>query len=112
MPHSTFCSVRKNLVTPFVIGVGIFILFVLPTHARADIADTAVFYDSLDNLASINANGGSVSGNLGFSWGPNHNAANFDGTSYITYTNPVFNAESGSISLWVKAKSGVTGGRG
>ncbi|OGW89324.1 MAG: hypothetical protein A3E74_08575 [Omnitrophica bacterium RIFCSPHIGHO2_12_FULL_44_12] len=63
---------------------------------------TIPFHDGLEDQLSVNQNGGVINGNVTFVTAANGNGANFDGTGTITYTNPMFNSESGSVSLFFK----------
>lgn len=65
-------------------------------------AECAPFYDSLDTVESINANDGVITGPLAFAPPVNDSGAVFNGTCHVTYSDDLFAATSGSLSLWLR----------
>lgn len=91
-------------------AAGTLVLLALGQYTvRAD-ADCAPFHDSLHNLASITANGGSVSGSVSYAAGMNGNSAVFGANGHITYSARGFRAASGTLSLWYKKTSSAASG--
>jgi hypothetical protein len=68
-------------------------------------ADCEPFHDSLDSLESIAANGGVVSGTLGFAPAVNGQGVIFTGAGHVSYAGDLFAADSGSLSLWFSRNS-------
>lgn len=74
-------------------------------------ADCSLVHDPLENLQSVAAAGGAVSGTIGFAPGVNASAAVFSGTGEVAYTDARFASPAGSISFWVRRNgAGVQGG--
>jgi len=65
-------------------------------------AQCAPFYDSLNDAASIESNGGVITGPLGFAPAVNESGAVFNGDCHVTYTSELFAAPRGSVSLWFR----------
>ena len=82
------------------------LILILPgLLAGRALADCASLYESLNDSASIAANGGVITGSLTFAPGVNDAAAVFGGNGYISYTNGVFAAPAGSVALWFRKTS-------
>lgn len=73
-------------------------------------ADCAPFYDSLNNLASIAANGGSVSGTVQFVAAVNGNGAAWGASGHLTYSARGFRTPAGALSLWYKKTTAAASG--
>jgi hypothetical protein len=94
---------RKHL--SYVLSTLFFTLFISAQFANlASGLQCASFYDSYNNPASTSGNGGVVTGTVSYVPGVNANAVKFS-SSYITYTNPLFLSENGSVSFWVRKNS-------
>jgi hypothetical protein len=65
-------------------------------------ANCAPFYESFESLASIEANGGTVTGTLTFSLGGDGNAACCGPTYDVTYSGRNFRTAAGAIALWYR----------
>jgi hypothetical protein len=74
-------------------------------------AECAPFYESFNSLASLTANGGTVSPTVTFAAGVSGNAATWNSTGHVTYSAPGFRTAAGSLTLWYKkTTSTVSGG--
>lgn len=67
--------------------------------------ECAPFYCNMDSNEAISDCNGIINGILTFVDGVDGNAANFNGTSDINFTNNIFDVPAGSISLWFKKNS-------
>ncbi|MFQ5502519.1 MAG: LamG-like jellyroll fold domain-containing protein [Phycisphaerae bacterium] len=63
------------------------------------------FHDSLDNLTTVNSNNGIVIGSVTFAPAVNGPGAVFNSSGSLIYTNALFNAPSGAVSLWFRKNS-------
>ena len=89
--------------------IGIIMLFSAASYAVG--AELSPFHDSLNGVSSIVENNGVIYGNLAFVSGMKGNSAKFNGNNtYVEYPNTLFNAESGSITLWFRKNSSDTAG--
>lgn len=68
-------------------------------------AECAPFYCSFASNEAIIQSGGIINGILTFPSGVNGTAANFNGTANVKFTGQIFDAPSGSLSLWFKKNS-------
>ena len=69
-------------------------------------AECAPFYCSLGNRDAILQSGGTVvNGTLTFPAGINGPATSFNGSANARFTGPLFDAPSGSLSLWFRKNS-------
>ena len=73
-------------------------------------ADCAPFYESFESLASIEANGGTVTGTLTFAPGGNGNAARCEPASHVTYSDRNFRTAAGAVALWYRKSTGAASG--
>lgn len=80
-------------------------LAVLSQPPSRSFADCAPFYVSLNDMDSITEKGGYVSCPVSFAPGVNDNGVVFDGNCYITFPNPIFDADAGSVSFWFRNDS-------
>jgi hypothetical protein len=64
--------------------------------------DCAPFYCNMGSNESISECNGVITGSLTYPAGVNNNAASFDGASEVNFPGSIFDAESGTITLWVK----------
>ena len=67
--------------------------------------DCAPFYCDMNSNESIAECNGVITGSLTYPAGVNDNAASFDGASEVNFPGSIFDAESGTITLWVKKNS-------
>lgn len=73
-------------------------------------AECASFYDGLNELAALLANGGSVNGSANFVAGVNDLALEFNGATSVSYPPVTSTDQAGSISLWFKPSTGASDG--
>ncbi|MCP4248905.1 MAG: hypothetical protein GY778_17820 [bacterium] len=73
-------------------------------------AECAPFYVGLQDAASVTADGGLVTGSVGYTAAVNENGADFDGSGYITFSGSVFDAPRGSVSFWFRKNSADSAG--
>jgi hypothetical protein len=92
-------SLKRRIAAGFAVS-----LFLVPPAANAT-GSCALFYDGLDNAASIAENGGIVSGTLHFDPGVNGQAADFGGQAIVTYWGDLYRSLTGAVSFWVRKSS-------
>ncbi|RIK67261.1 MAG: hypothetical protein DCC65_06835 [Planctomycetota bacterium] len=85
-----------------------FLLFAI-VPARWE-APCVPFADGLESAASIAAAGGFVSGSAAFSPAVSGSGVTLSGSGFITYSNSIFNAASGSVAMWVRKNAADAGG--
>lgn len=69
------------------------------------------FCDGLQDVPSVSANGGSISGLVTFAPAINSNGASFGGAGSISYQDAMFAASRGSLAFWFRKNSAdVSGG--
>lgn len=94
------------------IGTLVAMFFLMANTADTAVAeDCPLFSEPLENSAQVTANGGAINGSVSFIAAVNGNGACFGAGESIRYSDSIFNAATGSMSLWFK-KSGtdVSGG--